>query len=337
MARRHRLRAGGDVPRRQPRRHGRRGVRGPPPGALRQADRDLGRPAARRLGHGDPPRAARAGARRPAQRRRRHRHEPRPADRDAHLPRPRRARFAVRAPDARARSPAGGRVPRSPRPPLRRALSGEDVPAAERGDRSRIDRRRAAAAAARAGTGDGRDDHRRRAGRHAVPVGTAGRAAPRAAGRRRTVVALEAGIALRPRRVPRGSGSPGGPAARRRRVRRGAARRGAAALRRRRRAAGARAADRHDRLRHRRPRAAGDDRSAARRRWPIGTACGSASRGSRCATSARIAARARRASRSPAARSTSSATPTSTSSSRWRAGRRWSRSCRRRWPPASPW
>ena len=51
-------------------------------------------------------------------------------------------RFGKLAPGPRAA--AGGRVPRSPRPPLRRALSGEDVPAAERGDRSRLDRRRRA-------------------------------------------------------------------------------------------------------------------------------------------------------------------------------------------------
>ena len=85
---------------------------------------DLGRAAPRRLGHGDPPPAARARARRPAQRRRRHRHEPRAAARHAHLPRPRRARHAVRHARTRARAAAGRRVPRAPRPALRRALPG---------------------------------------------------------------------------------------------------------------------------------------------------------------------------------------------------------------------
>ena len=64
----------------------------------------------------------------------------------------------------------------------------------------------------------------------------------------------------------------------------------AAALRRRRRRAGARAAHRPGRLRHGRPRAARDDRAAAAPRSPIATACASACRGSRCATSPRIAA-----------------------------------------------
>ncbi len=77
-------------------------------------------------------------------------------------------------------------------------------------------------AAARAG--HRRHDRRRRARRHAVSVGAAGRAAPRAAGGRRAVVAVEARLAVRPRRVPRRSGSARRAAARRRRVRRRAAR-----------------------------------------------------------------------------------------------------------------
>ena len=129
---------------RQPRRHGRRGVRRAPPGALRAADRHLGGPAARRLGHGDPAPAARAGARRLAQRRRRHRHEPRPPARHAHLSRPRRARHPLRRARARPRAAAGRRVPRAPRPALRRAVPGADVPAAQRGHRPRRHRRRSA-------------------------------------------------------------------------------------------------------------------------------------------------------------------------------------------------
>ena len=132
VARRLRLHDAGHLRRREPRRHGRRRVRRAPSRAVRPADRDLGGPAARRLGHGDAPPAARAGARRPAQRRRRHRHEPRAPDRHADLPRPRRARHALRQAGAGARAAAGRRVSRTSRPPLRRAVPGQDVPAPQR-------------------------------------------------------------------------------------------------------------------------------------------------------------------------------------------------------------
>ena len=170
-------------------------LRGAASRALREADHDLRRPASRRLGHGDAAPAARARARRPAQRRRRHRHDARAAARHADVSRPRRARHAVRQAAAASRSAAGRRVSRSSRPAIRRALSGQDVPAAERGDRSRVDGR-CAGGARGVRARQRRNDRRRRARRHVVPVGAAGRAASRAAGRGRGFVAVEARIAV---------------------------------------------------------------------------------------------------------------------------------------------
>ena len=187
VARRHRLHDAGDVHRREPRRARRRRVRRAPSRALRAARHDLRRPAARRLGHRDAPPAARARARRPAHRRRRDRHDPRAPARHADLPRPRRARHAVRRARARARAAAGRRVPRSPRPAVRGAVSGAHVPAAQRGDRSLPVRRRSGGRARRARARHRRRDRRRRARRPAVPVRAAARAVSRAAGGRRAV------------------------------------------------------------------------------------------------------------------------------------------------------
>ena len=179
------------------------------------------------------------------------RHDARAAARHADLSRPRRAGHAVREAPAASRAPAGRRVSRSSRPAIRGALSGQDVPAPERGDRSRIDGRRAGGAR-RVRARQRRNDRRRRSGRHAVSVGAAGRAASRAAGGGRGLVVVETGIAVRPRRVSRRSGSPRRSAARRRRVRQAAQDRIAAAFRRRRRRAGPRDSHRPRRLRHRR-------------------------------------------------------------------------------------
>ena len=164
---------------------------------------------------------------------------------------------------AGSRSAAGRRVSRSPRPAVRGAVSGQDVPAAERGHRSRLAGR--PAGHARGDPADQRrNDGRRRARRHAVSVGAAGGAAPRAAGRRRRLVVVEAGVGVRPRRVPRRPGQAGRRAARRAGVWRRAAAGGAAALRGRRRRAGARDPHRPGRLRHGGPRRARDDRAPAR-------------------------------------------------------------------------
>ncbi len=135
----------------------------------------------------------------------------------------------------------------------------------ERGHRPRRPRRGCPHQARGARAGLGRHDCRRRSRRHAVPLGPAGRAAPRAAGGRRTVVAVDARLGLRPRRLPRRSGSARRSAARRPCLRRRHGASAAAAFRRRRHRASPRAAHRHGGLRHGRQRPARDDRSAAAR------------------------------------------------------------------------
>ena len=200
VARRLRLHDSGDLGRREPRRHGRRGVRGAPSRAVRETDHHLRRPAAGRLGHGDPAPSARARARRPSQRRRDDRHDAGATARHADLSRPRRAGHPVRQAPAASGAPAGRGVSRSSRPPIRGALSGPDLPAPERSDRSRIDGRRAGGSRGMRAR-QCRNDRRWRAGRHAVSVGAASGAASRAAGRGSGFVALETGIVVRARRV----------------------------------------------------------------------------------------------------------------------------------------
>jgi len=252
----------GHLRRREPRRAGRHRVRGPPRRALRTADHDLGRPASRWLGHRDAPPPARAGPRRAAHRRRRDRHGPRAPARHADLPRPRGARHPVRRAGPRARSPAGGGLPRSPRRAIRGPLPGAHVPPALGGDRSQPlrDGSRHAARAARARHRRGSGG--RRTGRSGVSVRAPARALSRAPGGRRHVLAVEARLRVRPRRVPRRSGPARRTPARRARVRGGGT---ARALRGRRRAADPRDPDRHGRLRHGRQRRARAARSPGRR------------------------------------------------------------------------
>ena len=162
-----------------------------------------------------------AGARRPgtcsaswcataSQRRRRHRHEPRP---------PARACSPIAA--ATSSTPASASsAPGLDRPPVAEYLDHHGRRFAERFpvktflllseaiDRG-LDRRRRGALRAGTRARQRRDDGRRRARRHAVSVGAAGGAASRAAGRRRGLVAVEARLGVRPRRVPRRSGEAG--------------------------------------------------------------------------------------------------------------------------------